>query len=267
MARDDLERERWEDRERRLIFGQDAEGYDSGRPSYPTALIEFVIDRVGAEARVVEIGTGTAKATRQLAERGMTGVGVEPDAAMAAVARRHLDAYPGWRIDQADFEHWSPVDGDSPVDLVSAAQSFHWINPGIGLPKTHDLLRPGGWLMAWWNLADEDRRAIRLEIDAVYDEHAPGEPFCPQIKREPSLVEGWAEPYGFSVEEEHLFRWTCTYTTDELLALLRTHSNHRLMAPEVLDRVLAGVADVVDRHGGTYDYPYVCRLRALQRTL
>jgi SAM-dependent methyltransferase len=264
MATDD--RAYWEREERRLIFGKDAEGYDNGRPSYPPGLIDHIVEQVGAEARVVEIGTGTAKATRQLAEQGMTGVGVEPDASMAAVARRHLDPYAGWRVDVSDFEHWEPSDGDTPVDLVSAAQSFHWVNPGIGLPKARDLLRPGGWLMAFWNLADEDRRDVRLEIDAVYDEHAPGEPFCPQIKREPTLTEGWAEPYGFTVEEEHLFRWTCTYTTEELLALLGTHSNHRLMTPEVRSRVFEGIAAVVNRHGGTFDYPYVCRLRALQRT-
>lgn len=257
---------RWEDDERRLIFGQDASGYDDGRPSYPAELVDFIAERVGDTARVVDIGTGTAKGTRLLAERGMTGVGVEPDPAMGAVAQEHLAAYPGWRIDTSDFEHWTPQDGDTPADLVSAAQSFHWVNPDVAVPKVRDVLRPGGWLMVWWNLADEDPRDVRREIDAVYAEHAPGELFCPQLgrNRDRPLI-GEQNDGEFAPAVDHFFRWTLTYTTAELLALLRTHSNHRLMAPDTLARVLDGVAAAVDRHGGQYEYPYVTYLRAIQR--
>src|SRR5688572_32380678 len=83
-------------RERRLVFGQDAAGYDAARPTYPAELVDRLVELVGAEARVIDVGTGTAKSTRLLAERGMTGVAVEPDPDMAGVAREHLASHPGW---------------------------------------------------------------------------------------------------------------------------------------------------------------------------
>jgi SAM-dependent methyltransferase len=254
-------------RERRLVFGEDAEGYDRARPSYPAALVDDLVQLVGASARVVDVGTGTAKASRLLAERGMTGVGIEPDPAMAAVARHHLAPYPGWRVDVSDFEWWRPGDGDAPADLVTSAQAWHWVQPQVGLWRAHRLLRPGGRIAVWWNLAAPDTRPVRQEIDAEYAEHAAGEVFCPTITFDEASPFA-AAPAGvvFAGTETRLYRWTWTYATSELLALLRTHSNHRLMTPDQLDRLLTGVGDVVDRHGGTFDYPYITRLWTAARS-
>jgi SAM-dependent methyltransferase len=265
-----------EQRERRLVFGEDAERYDRARPTYPAALIDDLVEWVGPEARVIDVGCGTGKAARLLAERGMTGVGVEAHPAMAAVAKDHLAQHPGWRVDVSDFETWTPTDGDAPADLVTAAQAWHWVHPSAGLRKAHDLLRPGGWLAMWWNLADADPSELRQDIEEVYAEHAPSEPFCPSL--DPSLgspfeprpntpgLDPSADYPTFGSPITRLYRWTLRYTTAELLDLLGTHSNHRMMDPDQVDRVLDGVAEVIDRHGGSYDYPYVSRLWAAQRT-
>ncbi len=80
-------------REQRLVFGEDAELYDRARPSYPAKLIDDVVAVVGASATTLDVGCGTGKATTLLAARGLRGVGVEPHAEMAAIARRRgLDA-------------------------------------------------------------------------------------------------------------------------------------------------------------------------------
>ncbi len=82
-------------REQRLVFGEDAELYDRARPGYPAALVDDVVSLVGLPCHAVDIGCGTGKATRMLAERRVMGVGVEPHAEMAAVARRNLSAFSG----------------------------------------------------------------------------------------------------------------------------------------------------------------------------
>lgn len=275
------------------MFGEDAERYDRARPSYPAELIDDIVElvghrptapgdggrepgrRSGTPARVVDVGTGTGKGTRLLAERGMIGAGVEAHPAMAAVARKHLAQYPGWRIDVSDFETWQPQEGDTPADLVSAAQAWHWVDPSVGLRKVHGLLRPGGWMAVWWNLADDDPSDVRQEIDAVYAEHAPGEEFSPSLgpsQRSPFAAR--PDRPGFDSDPAYpafgepihrLYHWRHTYTTEELLDLLGTHSNHRIMPPHQLDRLLDAVADVVERHGGRYDNRYVCRLWAARR--
>ncbi|MGH9209522.1 MAG: class I SAM-dependent methyltransferase [Acidimicrobiales bacterium] len=264
-----------EAQERRLVFGEDAERYDRARPSYPGALIDDLVGWVGTDARAVDVGCGTGKATRLLAERGMTGVGVEAHPAMAATARRNLAPMSGWRVDGSDFEAWSPRASDVPVDLVTSAQAWHWVEPSVGLRKAHDLLRPGGWMAMWWNLADDDPGAMRQEIEGTYAALVPGEPFCPSLERsEGSPFDPPPERPGFDADQDHprfgpaihrLYHWRRTYTTAQLLDLLGTHSNHRVMEPDRRQRLLDAVADIVERHGGTYDYPYVCRLWAARR--
>lgn len=249
------------------MFGEDAAGYDAARPTYPDALVDRLVELVGPGARVIDVGTGTGKATRLLADRGMVGVGVEAHADMAAVARRHLAGHPGWRVDVADFEWWRPEPGDAPADLVTSAQAWHWVHPQVGLWRAHRLLRPDGWMAVFWNLADDrDDRPVRRAIDDVYARHAPGDHFCPTIQRDEGSPFAPTLPDAVFVgARTELFHWRQRYTTDELLALLATHSNHRVMPPERRERVLRGVAEVVDADGGTFDYPYITRLWVAHR--
>ena len=143
-------------RERRLVFGEDADLYDAARPSYPDTVMGEIVDLVGEGGRAVDVGCGTGKALRRLAHHGFTGVGVEAHPAMAEVARRRLPASPPWRVDTSGFEDWQPRPGDTPADLVTSAQAWHWIDPEVRLVKAHGLLRPGGWLAVFWNFSGDD---------------------------------------------------------------------------------------------------------------
>jgi SAM-dependent methyltransferase len=119
-------------REQRLVFGEVAELYDSARPSYPAELIDDVVAMVGSHARAVDAGCGTGKATVLLARRGLRGVGVEPDAAMARVACRNLAEFPGWRVDVSNFESWQPDTAASAFDLVVRSRALvrrHFTGP------------------------------------------------------------------------------------------------------------------------------------------
>jgi hypothetical protein len=59
--------------------------------------------------------------------------------------------------------------------------------------------------------------------------------------------------------------WSHPYTTAEWIDLLQTHSNHRLMAPDLLERVLAEVAEAIDAHGAVYEARYDTVLWGAQR--
>ncbi len=89
-------------REQRLVFGDEAELYDQVRPSYPGDLIDDIVALVEKPVRAVDAGCGTGKATLMLAERGVGGVGVEPDPGMAAIATTKLRPFRRWRVDVAD---------------------------------------------------------------------------------------------------------------------------------------------------------------------
>jgi len=78
---------------RALSFGAVAEAYERFRPGYPVELFDRVMTYAGQPIRTaLEIGAGTGKATRLLAQRGVTVTATEPDGAMLAELRKHVPA-------------------------------------------------------------------------------------------------------------------------------------------------------------------------------
>ena len=62
---------------------------------------------VGGPGRAIDVGCGTAKATVGLAGLGWTGIALDPDPAMAAVAQQRLASFPGWQVEVGEWETWS----------------------------------------------------------------------------------------------------------------------------------------------------------------
>jgi SAM-dependent methyltransferase len=131
---------------RRAEFDSDAVTYDAYRPHYPEAVFDAIVDAVrSAQATVVEIGSGTGIATEAMARRGIEVTALEPAVGMAAVARAKLG--PAINLVVSTFEDWEPT---TSVDAVVAFNSWHWINPAVGVEKVMSILRPDGVLALIW---------------------------------------------------------------------------------------------------------------------
>jgi SAM-dependent methyltransferase len=131
---------------RRASFDTAAQLYDDARPGYPEVLFDDLVAlaHVPAGGSVLEVGSGTGKATLPLARRGFQILGIELGANMAALARRKLAPYPNARIEVGDFETW-PLP-DETFDLAVSASAWHWIDPSVGYPKVARALKPTGSL-------------------------------------------------------------------------------------------------------------------------
>jgi SAM-dependent methyltransferase len=133
----------------RLSFDSVAASYERSRPRYAPDAIAWTAERLPF-GRVLDLGAGTGKLTRQLVEAGADVVAVEPGPEMRAVFARVL---PEVELLEGSAEA-IPL-GDGTVDTVTAAQAFHWFRPDEALPEMHRVLRPGGGVALFWNEWDE----------------------------------------------------------------------------------------------------------------
>jgi SAM-dependent methyltransferase len=133
-----------------------AEDYDRCRPDYPLSLWQFLCEYAAIQppARIADIGCGTGIATRQLASMGYDIVGIEPNAAMRqfAIARVPVGSRSPEYRDGTDAHSGLPANS---VEMVIAAQAFHWFSAEGALQEFHRILKPGGCAALIWNNCDE----------------------------------------------------------------------------------------------------------------
>lgn len=130
-------------------FDQTAEIYEQARPGWPVEAVDHVARELGLDpaATVLDLGAGTGKLTRVLAERFDRVVAVEPLDGMRTVLESvvpQADALAG------EAEH-IPV-ADSSVDAIFAADAFHWFDGERALAEIARVLRPRGGLALLWNV-------------------------------------------------------------------------------------------------------------------
>lgn len=245
--------------EQRFIFDEVSELYDRSRPRYPDALFDDLVSLSGIPpgGRILEVGCGTGQATRPLAQRGFRVVCLEPGPAMARTARDKLVGFPGVRVLESTFEDW-PVEGRA-FDLVVSAQAFHWVAAEVRFAKASAALGSVGALAVIGNAVVLGRSSLREPIDALYARHAPslvGPPATRWYAEEGPVPELFAASQCFGPVTRRRYPWSQSYSSSEYCDLLRTHSDHRLLAKEQLESLIAALSKMVDAHGGRVEVAY-----------
>jgi SAM-dependent methyltransferase len=159
---------------RALSFGPVASAYERFRLGYPGELVDEVLAYAGRPVRAaLEIGAGTGKATRVFASRGIAVTATDPDPAMLAELRKHVPETVS--AVQGSFEDLplTPV-----YDLVFAAASLHWTEPGHRWERVAGMLRQDGMFASFggqMQLADPDvEQAVRgARAELLADDSVP----------------------------------------------------------------------------------------------
>ena len=235
--------------ERGVVFGKAVDAYDRLRPSYPSVAIDHILGITSIES-AVDVGAGTGIATNGFARDGLRIVCLEPDPAMAAVLEaRHL---PGVEIVVSRFEDWAT---EEQVDLVFAAQAWHWIEPGLGYIKALEILRPGGVIALMWNVQVERYR----RFGTVYREHAPellAEADARIVRRDSTT---WLEELadaGFADVGLFTHPWSVSRSSADVSALYSTFSDHITLASGRRERLLGALEGHIDGMGGSVRLDY-----------
>lgn len=257
--------------DRRLAFGRVAEQYDRVRPSYPEAMVDDLIaaGAITPPVRLPEVGAGTGKLTRMLAERGFGVLALEPSASMASVARRHCAGFPLVEVAVTDFEHWS---GQERFEALVSAQAWHWIMPELRYRLAARALNPGGMLAAIWTFPDWEPCQLRDALGEVYRSAAlrlrADFPMHPN-SRPTSLAGDWeAEIHssaGFAEPQVITYPWTCRYSARDYVELVGTHQDHILLEATDRARLLEAITHTIYAAGGCLEISYVTRLCLARR--
>ena len=131
---------------RRAQFDAGAEAYDAYRPGYPDETFGDLMSITGLRSgdHVIEVGSGTGKATEQLVRHTLSITCIEPGEALTAVARRKLSACTGVTFVASRFEEWGAPEGRA--SAVVSANAWHWVDPEVGYAKAAGVLGEGGYL-------------------------------------------------------------------------------------------------------------------------
>jgi SAM-dependent methyltransferase len=223
-------------------FGPAAEIYERGRPGYPRAALDWLLPP--GLPSVVDLGAGTGKLTRQIAERGLDITAVDPSEGMLAELQRAVPGVPAL-LGSAET---IPLP-DASCDVVLVAQAWHWVDPDRAVPEVARVLTPGGRLGLLWNLRDESQPWVRRLGDIMG--HQGLDP-TPTI----------GPPFG-PTETRH-FPWTVTIGPETLLDLVASRSAIILMPADERAALLNEVRKLIATHpdlvGRTeFALPYITR--------
>jgi ubiquinone/menaquinone biosynthesis C-methylase UbiE len=129
-----------------------AESYASYRPLYPDSALDWIVARCGLTAGSVlaDVGSGTGISSRSFAKRGLRVIGIEPNSDM----RKQAESFPGNGLTYVDGRAEATGLADNSIDIVLAAQAFHWFEPDLALREAHRILKRDGWLALMSNERD-----------------------------------------------------------------------------------------------------------------
>ena len=105
------------------------------------AYTRLVLPHAPRPGRMLDVGAAAGFILKGFQDEGWSGVGVEPNARMAVVARTAT----GVEVECASFEDYRAT---PPFDLVSMIQVIsHFVDPSAAVQRAASLLKPGGLLL------------------------------------------------------------------------------------------------------------------------
>lgn len=146
-------------------FSDRVDNYIKYRPGYPPEMIEFMRRDIGLtpDWTVADIGSGTGISSRIFLENGNRVFGIEPNGPMREASDRLLEKYPRFEpVDGAAEETKLPA---MAVELIFAAQSFHWFCNAKAADEFRRILKPGGFVALVWNERETNLDSFHIEYE------------------------------------------------------------------------------------------------------
>lgn len=154
-------------------FSDRVANYVKYRPDYPREIIPFLKEACGLmpESVIADVGCGPGISSKMFLENGNRVLGVEPNDSMREAAGKYLREFE--RFEAVNARADATTLNASSVDLVVAAQAFHWFDPEPTRLEFARILKPGGHIVLIWNLRLEDATPFLVEYETFIRRYSP----------------------------------------------------------------------------------------------
>lgn len=225
-----------------LAFNQHSDIYQDVRPGYPPE----ILDLAAPYRRVLDVGAGTGKLTGLLADASHNVMALDPSLDMLSVLHQAHPEIPCW---QATAE--STAMASASVDLITCAQTWHWVDVVAASAEFSRVVVPGGAVLLVWNNLDTQVSWVhRLSrIMHAGDVLKPG--FLPEL----------APPW--TIQSEVRTTWEQLLTPEQIIELAHTRSYWLRSSLTVRNKVDANLTWYLYEHlgfppGEPVALPYRC---------
>ncbi|MFT3716963.1 MAG: class I SAM-dependent methyltransferase [Gordonia sp. (in: high G+C Gram-positive bacteria)] len=234
--------------DRATSFGAQSGNYETGRPDYPADSVDWLLSGLPPPPRIVDLGAGTGKLTRVVAQRFPAAAltAVDPDAEMLATLSA---SQPDVATAVGSAEHLPLPDGSA--DAVILGQAWHWVDPDAASREIGRVVTPGGLLGLIWNIRDSREEWVARMTAVMHSSDAE------------DLIAGGgpsvAAPFG--PVETRSWEWSRPMTRERLHAMAASRS-YLITAPDdERAQIVADLDALFDdlglRGDRTIDLPYV----------
>lgn len=237
----------------RTIFNALAENYDAYRPHYPSEALLFLVTlaELDRTSTVADLGSGTGRLALALAPYVRLVYALDPASQMLRKLEENArqEGITGIQSIEAEGEDTGlPMNS---IDLVTLAQSFHWMNKERAIREISRILRPGQPLVLLWNQSLDTNAPYYKELNECIKR------FNPRYHGGADIVstdfpEAITQSGLFSTPERYSFPFTAEFTTETYIGFLLSKSyigvgieKHHL--PEFMECV----HEILQRHFGS----------------
>jgi len=239
-------------------FSDRVADYLSYRPSYPLAVVDTLLSECGlsGQSMIADIGSGTGIFTRLLLDKNLYVTGIEPNESMRKAAEQQLSNYRKFTSSGGQSEHTGLVDHS--IDLVTAAQAFHWFKCDETRQEFGRILKSSGHVALIWNQR-KLAQPFQKEYDAMLREYASDYNSVNHMNISYENIAEFFNPnkvYMFEFENAQVFDLT------GFLGRMQSSSYTPAANTRAHAMLVQAARDLFDRYecGGEVRFEYVTRL-------
>jgi SAM-dependent methyltransferase len=178
-------------------FSDRVENYVKHRPGYPEPMVRKLLELVPLPALVADLGSGTGILSRQLMKAGYEVFGVEPNGPMRAAAEQSIGANPSFHSISGTAE--ATTLAYHSIDLITAAQAFHWFQIEPAKAEFRRILKPGGIVAIIWNERAADYSDFDRRHEQILEDLAPEYSTVAHRRIDPGAIREFFAPCPMAV--------------------------------------------------------------------